>query len=141
MTNLMNSIADSTEETSIQIIEQRTMRAEGTLRSIKRYYLNHKNEKILHGRQIKFFENGKKRSVTNYEPGNIDGVQIEYQYLDGINDIRRIGHWTDNKKTGKWIWFDPNGEKSAECLYKSGNIIGYKRFWDRGKLTHIEFSD
>jgi len=139
--NLANIIAASIEETSVQIIEQRVLGADGTLRATKRYYLNPKNEEILHGQQIEFFKNGQKRLETNYQHGKLDGVQIEYHQLEGINSISRIGHWTDNLKSGRWIWFDANGERSSECFYKEDKIVGYKRHWDRGKLSQLEFYD
>src|SRR4051812_37719591 len=71
---------------------------EGTLIETKSYYLNASGEKVLHGPDIQFYENGKKFREVNYRDGMHDGLLVEYSPYSG--DKTREEHFRDGRREG-----------------------------------------
>jgi hypothetical protein len=72
----------------------------------KKFEMNYKNE-IPEGKQVGWYENGKKKSERNYKEGKLDGKQIEWfkngQKKSEMNII-------DGKRDGKYLEWYENGE-------------------------------
>lgn len=90
----------------------------------KHYYENLQvSEEILWKNDMKdgswnqFFEDGKPKLKTTYTQNKLQGVYIVY-YPDGSLYI--VGGYLDNKRQGKWTFYDENKQIKSEIVYNLG---------------------
>ncbi|NSW76760.1 MAG: PKD domain-containing protein [Candidatus Atribacteria bacterium] len=115
------------------------------------YYLGKNGQRIKHGPEVSFYENGKKKVEGQYEHGRKEGTWISYYDNGNIgqkgsyrNNLKE-GIWTiyyrngqkesegpyhRDKREGKWTKWLPDGKKFAEMEYRSGEIVpgSYREF-------------
>lgn len=94
----------------------------------------------LDGMKVVFFipedPNDKSQRVSaiyNYKNGAMHGESKEY-FLSGV--VKQKGQYTDNKRTGAWEDFHPNGKRSVLTRYKDGMKHGWAIVYDE-KMKRI----
>ncbi|MFZ5552531.1 MAG: toxin-antitoxin system YwqK family antitoxin [Bacteroidota bacterium] len=64
-----------------------------------------------HGEWVSYYENGMKWSEDTYNLGARDGKCVSF-YKNG--QVRYIGYYTNNVKSGKWSFYDEQGNLTKE---------------------------
>jgi antitoxin component YwqK of YwqJK toxin-antitoxin module len=90
----------------------------------------------LEGPTIEYDTNGHKRLQVEYANGTENGPLTEWDPMSG--KVIRQGAFKDGRETGRWTWFQTDGDKLAECVYKGGKIQGHRDYWLRGKKVAEE---
>ena len=90
---------------------------EGKVEGIAFFYYDDKNEvklaeinyqeDLINGLYQEFYENGAQKAKLNYEEGKLNG-NAEFYYKTGSIKIK--GKYKNNKKKGKWIFYNEKGE-------------------------------
>jgi hypothetical protein len=90
---------------------------------------------LLHGKQVWYYENGKKQWEAVFKAGRKQGMET---YWDSRG--RRIWQWEHRRDgTGIWTQYWENGEKMAESSWFNFRADGWARRWDReGRLIGEE---
>jgi len=65
--------------------------------------------------------------VGTLEGGLKEGRSVT-RYLSG--KVASKGRYVGGKRTGKWIFYHPNGAKRAEFVYRPSNQITSSKYWD-----------
>lgn len=73
---------------------------------------------------------------TGYDMQEIPGSAIQRAVMKSANDqISEEGYVLDNKKTGQWIKYNPDGQIATIENYVNGNLHGpYLKFANRGQI-------
>jgi len=81
-------------------------------------------------------------SIYNYVGGNPDGEFVEY-YPNQV--LRKTGQFKDNKRDGRWVYYELNGNKMMEENYYQGKMhgwqIGYKPNGSEGERSYFYYGD
>lgn len=75
----------------------------------------------LHGTQIYYEANGKRKELKTFDMGVLDGPSEKY-YSNG--KVQETIHYEQGFKNGKAIWYYRNGSVVTEYFYKKGKIKG-----------------
>lgn len=67
-----------------------------------------------HGTWTTWYKNGMKWSENTYNLGVLEGKTVTY-YENG--QVHYIGYYTNNHKSGQWIFFNEKGEQLKEEKY------------------------
>lgn len=100
----------------------------GVLIETRSYYLSASGEKVLHGPDISYFDNGKKRLEVPYRDGLREGVLTEWDPYEGY--VVRQETYKANLREGPAIRWHSPGHKSSECTYHEDLIVGKQRYWN-----------
>jgi antitoxin component YwqK of YwqJK toxin-antitoxin module len=92
---------------------------------------------------VKTYEKGKIKAETNYKDGKRDGTEKVYDIADGrlietvqynadqVESNLRVNRYDrENKKTGLWRTYFPNGKLRSSCLYENGEPVKDCEEWD-----------
>lgn len=101
---------------------------EGTLLETQSYYINAAGQKVLHGPDIQFYENGKKWREIQYRHGKLDGALIEYDRYFG--DRVREENYRNNLREGPAVTWHLKDRKASQCTYHHDRIVGKRLFWN-----------
>ncbi|HEV8378119.1 MAG TPA: hypothetical protein VGP99_04665 [Tepidisphaeraceae bacterium] len=114
---------------------------EGTLIETKSYYLSARGEKVLHGPDIQFYENGKTWRQADYRHGKRDGLLVEYSPYSG--EKVREEHYRDDRREGLTVEWHFKDRKASECTYHNDRIVGKRLYWNgiNGALQVEEIYD
>lgn len=104
-------------------------------------------EGVLNGPYYEYSNNGELELATYYRNGNYDGDYIEYKYgspvviafykqgllhgsrtiyytdRDIYTSIQKIENFQNGKLHGEVSWFNPDGKKTMEYIYKNGEMV------------------
>lgn len=127
----------------------------GNLQQICEYEDDDRN-----GQEKYYYENGKLAYTCNYQDDELDGVYRAYYgedmpaglvwYKDGNivayasvgTDGQPVKHTELDSGTGQVVCYYPNGNKSVECGYYNGNVVGERiNYAPDGKLISDENFD
>jgi hypothetical protein len=82
-----------------------------------------KKKKAADGPRDFFYDDGiTKRGTIQYKDGKKHGVAKEY-YESGT--LRLEGHYENNVKQGRFVWYHPTGEKYQVSYFDFGNLDGW----------------
>ncbi len=111
---------------------------------------------LLQGPLIRYYHYNKKKEEQNYDKGNLDGLStIWYEdggkfseaiYMNGIlngpyreyhsnNRLKVQGQYLKGFFTGKWLYFDLNGDIKGEGQFTHGTGK-QSSFYPNGKVSH-----
>ena len=83
------------------------------------------------GKWTEWYENGQKKSVSNYIDGGLPGMRSSI--VDGQFTVwhengqkRSEGHYKKNRLEGKLTEWDENGQIMEDQYYKMGELINWK---------------
>jgi antitoxin component YwqK of YwqJK toxin-antitoxin module len=145
---LMKKIQEMAHDATTQPLHVEEIRAEkgnvypeGTLIETKTYYLNASGEKVLHGPDIHFYEDGKTWRQVEYRDGKMDGLLVEYDPYFG--EKAREVHYRDDRREGPAVEWYSKGRKASECTYHHDRIVGKRLYWNEtnGALRAEEVYD
>jgi len=100
----------------------------GMLIETKSYYVNAAGEKILHGPNVQFYENGKVRLVVPYRHELTDGLLVEYSPYTGEKE--REEQFREGRREGLSIEWHYPGRKASQCTYHNDRIVGSRVCWN-----------
>jgi antitoxin component YwqK of YwqJK toxin-antitoxin module len=90
----------------------------------KHYYENQKVSEeiqwkngVKEGEWNQYFDNGKPKLKTINTQNKMNGVYVVY-YPSG--DIYILGGYLDDKRQGKWVFYDENKQIKSEIVYNNG---------------------
>jgi antitoxin component YwqK of YwqJK toxin-antitoxin module len=113
---------------------------EGTVLETRSYYLNPAGEKVQHGLDTQFLENGNKYRESHYRDGVLDGALVEWDPLTG--DKVREESFRTGLQEGTAVRWHSKDRKASECIYHAGRIVGKALYWDSdGRLEMEEVYD
>jgi len=112
--------------------------ANGQVRVRYTYYLDEAGNRVYHGKDSAWAQDGHKHREQEYRNGKRHGSLVAW-YPDGQKT--REGRWADNKKTGVWTGWHQTGDKAWACTYKNGKIVGKKTYWLQDKVYLEETHD
>jgi len=78
------------------------------------------------GKSFALYENGQKRSETNWKDGKMDGLWISW-HENGQKGAET--NFKDGKPDGQTIAWHDNGQKQSEANWKDGKLNGLKTTW------------
>jgi tetratricopeptide (TPR) repeat protein len=100
---------------------KRTIKNKNTIWVIKDYYLNDSIKRTVNfldkkltqktGEFMSYYPNGKLSQSSVFKNNHKHGDEISY-YITGV--VSRMAHYNMGEATGKWIWYDENGEIENE---------------------------
>jgi antitoxin component YwqK of YwqJK toxin-antitoxin module len=67
------------------------------------------------------------------------GDLIKGTYYFDNGQISQEGTYKDGELHGKWMAYNPEGEKISEAYYKNGEKEGTWFFWNDEKLIQVEY--
>lgn len=97
------------------------------------------------GKWITYFVNGQKATEIDYKDGEYNGTytsfyangqkSYEQHYVNGViqgpdqgwhenGQQSYTGQYVNDRQDGLWIWWNPDGTKQKEVLYKMGKTVG-----------------
>ncbi|MBN3035799.1 MAG: hypothetical protein JW861_09450 [Bacteroidales bacterium] len=80
---------------------------------------------------------GQPRIVIYYaDPGQEQPIREEQFYEDGTPRLE--GNYENGQRTGRWIYWYPNGNKWSEANYKAGVDHGTKTVWHESGQKYYE---
>lgn len=90
---------------------------------------------ILHGEKM---ETGARGHITKatYENGVLQGAYKEF-FANGLAAVE--GQYAENKKTGRWLVFEKNGDLKEDVTYLAGKRHGETKRYQKGAL--YEYSE
>jgi antitoxin component YwqK of YwqJK toxin-antitoxin module len=66
-------------------------------------------------------------------------VKATYYYDNGT--IQQEGFFKDGKLEGKWIAYDPQGNKLSVGEYSNGQKTGKWFFWNEARLSQVDYTN
>ena len=97
-----------------------------------------KNDKI-NGKIVQYDVHGYVAIVTDAKDGEKDGQYISY-YANGR--VKAKGILKVGKPEGKWLYYDEDGNKTKECEFVKGDVVGnVKEYYANGKVSTDETYD
>jgi antitoxin component YwqK of YwqJK toxin-antitoxin module len=104
---------------------------------IRYQYFEKNGEKILHGLYETFYASGTALQRYRFKHGKLHGKCSEFSH----NGKKRwTGSYTQDVKSGLWIYWDRNNTKKVELLLdKQGKIQTIKRYNNLGKKKRQEW--
>ena len=90
---------------------------------------------VHHGEFIKWYDDGKTRTISFFEHGKAHGKYLEW-HPNGQKKIQ--GAYIDNEKDGSWIEWDNQGAKQIQGTYKNGAPHGKFIYWSRKATIESE---
>ena len=82
------------------------------------------NDGLKHGEWLKYFEDGKKWLVANYENGELTG-EFEMYKSDGKPELK--GTYELGVRHGRWLMYNENGSVRTQDIYHQGAMTKQKR--------------
>lgn len=79
---------------------------------------------VKHGAWLKYFEDGKKWLVANYEQGELSGT-FEMYKSDGKPELK--GTYSVGSRHGRWLMYNENGSVRTQDFYHQGKMTKQKK--------------
>lgn len=113
----------------------------GTLTERRSYYVNAAGEKVLHGPDFQFYENGKVALEVPYRHGQMNGLLVEYDRYSG--EKVREEQFREGRREGLSVEWHYPGHKASQCTYHNDRIVGSRLHWNskNGALSFQETYD
>jgi antitoxin component YwqK of YwqJK toxin-antitoxin module len=90
-------------------------------------------ERVLHGKAVTYYPNGKRESEGNYDQGKRSGM-FTWWYANGQK--KSFGRYLNDQEHGDWVWYHENGSRQARGSYANGIKQGEWSTWHAsGKLA------